>query len=340
MGKPETESENNVSPTVVIVGELNVDLILEQINDFPELGKERIAQGMTFTMGSSSAILAANAGALGMSVGFIGRIGTDTFGDYMRDRLAERGVDTSFILETPDAATGLTAIFTHEEERGMLTYPGAMDELTIEDVPWDYLKEAQHLHLSSYYMQPGLRPDCPELFRRAKELGLSTSFDTNWDPDDQWGSEVLDVLDYIDVFLPNDEEARLISGESNLDQALSVLAERATTVVVTCGAEGVRARRKAETFSLPALSVTPVDAVGAGDTFNAGFLKHYVNEKPLEDCLRYGILTGTFSTLVSGGTSAFEDATAFKQFVEENRQYLEEGTLPENIPIEGTNNPL
>jgi len=330
MDRSEAARGTDQTPAVVIVGELNVDLILEQVNDLPALEKERIAEDMTFTMGSSSAILAANAGALGMSVGFVGRIGSDTFGDYMRDSLAERGVDTSCILETSDAATGLTAIFTFREERGMLTYPGAMNDLTIDDVPWDYLEQAQHLHLSSYYMQPGLRPDCPELFRRAKEIGLSTSFDTNWDPDEEWGDDVLDVLDHVDVFFPNDEEARLISGESDLDRALTVLADRATTVVATCGIDGIRARRGDDTISLPALPVTPVDAVGAGDSFNAGFLKQYAENKPLDDCLRHGMVTGAFSTLAPGGTSAFDDMAAFKQFVREKREYLTDGAVPED----------
>lgn len=330
MDRSERERGPDPPPAVAIVGELNVDLILEQVNDLPALEKERIAEDMTFTMGSSSAILAANAGALGVSVGFVGRVGDDTFGDYMRDNLAERGVDTDPILETSDAATGLTAIFTVQEERGMLTYPGAMVELTLDDVPWDYLEQTQHLHLSSYYMQPGIRPDCPDLFRRAKELGLSTSFDTNWDPDEEWGDDVLSVLDHVDVFLPNDEEARLISGESDLDRALSGLADRATTVVATCGTDGIRARRGDDTFSLPALPVTPVDAVGAGDSFNAGFLKQYVKNRPLEECLRYGMLTAAFSTLAPGGTSAFDDMAAFKQFTHEHRQYLAEGTIPES----------
>lgn len=340
MDNSETDADDNQTPTVAIVGELNVDLILEQVNDLPALEKERIAEGMTFTMGSSSAILAANAGALGLSVGFVGRIGNDTFGNYMRDNLARRGVDTDCILETPGVATGLTAIFTFQDERGMLTYPGAMNELTIDDMPWDYLEQGQHLHLSSYYMQPGLRPGCPELFRRAKELGLSTSFDTNPDPDEEWGAEVLDVLEHVDVFLPNDEEARLISGESDLDRALAFLADRANTVVATCGGDGVRARRGDDTFSLPALPVTPEDAVGAGDSFNAGFLKQYVQNQPLEECLRYGMLTGAFSTLASGGTAAFEDVEAFEQFARDHSQYLTAGTIPENTSSDSSENGL
>lgn len=325
MNTPQSNSAKSKSPAVAVVGELNVDLILEQINELPALEKERIAEGMTFTMGSSSAILAANAGALGLSVGFIGCTGNDTFGQYMRDSLARRGVDTTHILATSEVATGLTAIFTYGEERGMLTYPGAMNELTVDDVSWEYLEQVQHLHLSSYYLQPGIRADCPMLFRRAKELGLTTSLDTNWDPAEEWGKDVLDVLDHVDVFLPNDEEARLISGKRDLDEALAFLAERADTVVATCGADGVRARRGRETFSLPALSVTPVDAVGAGDSFNAGFLQRFVRNEPLEKCMRYGMLAGAFSTTASGGTSAFDDADAFERFASDHSTYLGEG---------------
>lgn len=81
MGTPEIESGGHQTPTVAIVGELNGDLILEQVNPLPALEKERIAEGMTRTMGRSFANLAANAGTLGLSVGFVDRIGDDTFED-------------------------------------------------------------------------------------------------------------------------------------------------------------------------------------------------------------------------------------------------------------------
>lgn len=301
-------------PELVVVGELNVDLILDQVNALPELGKERLACGMTLTLGSSSAILASNASALGVAVGFIGCVGKDTFGKYVIDRLQSRHVDTRQVIEMEDAATGLTAIYTHRNDRGMMTYPGAMERLRIENIPWDYLLRARHLHLSSFYLQRGLRPDCVTLFRKAKEAGLSTSLDTNWDPDENWGCDVLDVLKYVDIFLPNDDEARWISGENDLDRALKKLAQHAGTVVITCGAEGVRARRREECFSLPTYPVVPVDAVGAGDSFNAGFLYRFLRGGPLSDCLHFGLLTGAFSTLAPGGTTAFEDISEFIRF--------------------------
>ena len=299
---------------LLVVGELNADLILEELSALPALEKEQLAEGMTLTMGSSSAILAANAAALGLRVGFVGRVGRDPFAALVRERLAARGVDARHVIETPDGATGLTVVFTYGDRRGMLTYPGVMEDLTAGDVPWDYARQARHLHVSSFYLQPGLQPGCPELFRRAKAEGLSTSLDTNWDPEETWDGGVMDVLDYVDVFLPNDDEARRISGKDDLDAALACLAECAGAVVATCGAGGVRARRKGETFALPAVPVAPVDAIGAGDSFNAGFLYQYTHGASLDACLHYGLLTGAFSTTAAGGTAAFDDASAFEQF--------------------------
>lgn len=305
-------------PALVVVGELNADLILEDVNALPELDKERIARGMTLTLGSSSAILASNAAALGLPVGFVGCVGVDLFGSYVKERLSVRGVDVRHVMDVPEQATGLTVVYTHGDRRGALTYPGAMDALTIEDLPWSYIRQARHLHLSSYYLQRGLRPDCAALFRRAKEAGLSTSFDTNWDPDDAWGSDVLEVLPYVDVFFPNDQEARLISGAEDLDEALARLAQRAGTVVATCGAEGVQARQGDVTYALPAFSADPVDAVGAGDSFNAGFLYRYLQGSSLEACLQAGLLTGAFSVLAPGGTTAFDNMERFARFAEAN----------------------
>lgn len=304
-------------PAFVVVGELNVDLILEKVNALPQLGKERVADAMTLALGSSSAILAANASAVGMDVGMIARAGRDIFGRFVIDCLRARGVDTRHVRTTPDVQTGLTAVYTQDEDRGAVTYPGAMEDLTLNDIPWSYLREARHLHLSSYFLQTGLRPQCVDLFRRAKEFGLTTSIDTNWDPDESWGEDLLDVLAFIDVFLPNEHEARLITREDDLDRAMEKLSELVQIVVVTCGADGVRAREGSELHQIPAVEVQPVDAVGAGDSFNAGFLYQLLQGESLECCLQFGAITGAYSTLSAGGTAAFDDVNGFVRFAED-----------------------
>ena len=122
--------------------------------------------------------------------------------------------------------------------------------------------------------------------------------------------------------LPNEEEARFIAGEGELERAMAGLAQRAGTVVVTCGAEGARVRTGEETLSLGAPPVDPVDAVEAGDSFNAGFLRKYLEEAPLAECVEHGLLAGAYSTLEAGGTAAFDDVEAFTLFAEERREHI------------------
>ncbi len=299
---------------LVVVGELNMDLILDHVNNLPEIGKERIAENMTITLGSSSAILASNASVLGLCTAFTGRVGDDLFGNRILRILDERGLDTSNILVSDKVNTGLTCIYTTKGDRGMITYPGAMEELTIKDINWEQIGSARHLHLSSYYLQKGIRPDCAELFNKAKAMGLTTSLDTNWDPDEQWGDEIYDILKFIDVFLPNDEEAMLISKKDNLDDALHFLTSLGCIVVATCGSKGIIAQSGSTRYTVTSVPVTSVDAIGAGDSFNAGFLSRFVKGQSLEESLKFGVVTGAFSTLEAGGTTAFEDIERFQKF--------------------------
>ncbi len=312
-------NRSGAAPELVVVGELNVDLILEQLNDGPELGKERVARGMTLTLGSSSAILASNASRLGLNVGFVGCVGPDSFGAFVRDALVEAGVDVTQLIRREHEATGLTVIYTYAGDRGMLTYPGAMETLTFDELPLAWITSARHLHLSSYYLQPALRPSVPELYRAAKAAGLSTSFDTNWDPDEAWEEDIYEVFPCVDVFLPNDAEAKRIAREDDLQRAVEKLARHVGVVVVTCGKDGVIARRGDEQLHVNALPVTPVDAVGAGDSFNAGFLSRYVRGADLASCLTAGTTSAAFSTTQAGGTTAFRDIARYRRFEQEMR---------------------
>ena len=165
----------------------------------------------------------------------------------------------------------------------------------------------------------------PELFRKMKEAGLTTSLDTNDDPDDSWQGGLHDTLRYVDVFLPNEREAPKAAGVSSLEAAVKKLAELVPLVVVKLGREGAMAQRGTERFTSPALKVDTVDPVGAGDSFDAGFLHQYVRGADLPACLAAGNLTGAFSTTRPGGTEAFRDANYRRQFFKE-RGFEEDGS--------------
>jgi len=304
---------------ITIAGELNLDLILYGLPDELPPEREFLADRMMLTLGGSSAILAHNLAALGSRVGFQSRIGDDDLGETALQRLRESGVDVSELRRVPGAVkTGLTVILQRAAWRNMVTYSGTIGELQWDDLDLAYLADSRHFHVSSYYLQGGLRPRVAELFRKMKEAGLTTSLDTNDDPDDTWEGGLQDALRYVDVFLPNEREAPKAAGVSDLETAVKKLAAMVPLVVVKLGREGAMAQRGAERLTSPALRVDAVDAVGAGDSFDAGFLNQYVRGADLKACLAAGNLAGAFSTTRPGGTGAFRDANYLRQFFAEH----------------------
>ncbi len=275
------------------------------------------------TLGSSSAIVAHNLAALGNQVGFVSRIGDDQLGQIALDRLAVGGVDVSKVRRVTGATkTGLTVILQRDGWRNMLTYAGTIFELTFDDLDFDYLASSRHFHLSSFYLQRGLRPEIPELFRKLKAAGLTISLDTNDDPDDGWEGGLRDALRYVDVLLPNEREARRIAHNDDLNTAITSLAEMVPVVVVKLGERGAMAQRGAERFVSPPVKVDLVDAVGAGDSFDAGFLHQYLRGADLETCLANGNLAGALSTTRAGGTEAFRDPEHRKRFFETHKSAI------------------
>ncbi len=293
---------------VIVVGELNVDLILNSIDSFPEMGKEKLAKKMTLALGSSSAIFASNLSALGAKVAFIGKIGNDTFGYLVKEILISKNVNADYLITSDELNTGATIILNFDEDRAMVTYPGAMEHLTINDISDETISSAKHLHFSSYFLQPGMQPDTARLFNKAKDKGLTTSLDIQWDPSEKWDFNYKEVLPYVDVFLPNEQEALLLTNENTLDSAINKLIPFAKYIAVKLGSKGsFLAGNGNNIFKKSFLNNNVVDAIGAGDSFNAGFIFKFINGYDVNECQEFGNLTGAINTTASGGTAAFNN---------------------------------
>lgn len=293
---------------IIVVGELNVDIILNRIDRFPEMGKEILAGSLDLTLGSSSAIFASNLSSLGSRVAFIGKIGKDGFASTVLDSLQSKMVDTSHILKSGSMNTGATIVLNFDQDRAMVTYPGAMEDLKLEDIDSEFLSTARHLHFSSIFLQPGIRYDLPLLFSKAKSLGLTTSLDPQWDPAEKWDINLSELLPQLDVFMPNLREFMLLTGTSSLGEGIKQIKQYAPelTLVVKNGANGAFAWDGGEILHQPAfLNENVVDCIGAGDSFNAGFIHKFTSGASLAQCLEYGALTGAVSTTKAGGTGAF-----------------------------------
>jgi sugar/nucleoside kinase (ribokinase family) len=303
---------------VSVVGELNLDVILYGIPPTLVPEREHLAQDLSITLGSSSAIFAHNLSLLGNEVGFNSCIGDDPLGAICVDRLSASGVDVTGVRTLGGQTTGLTVILPHTKDRYILTYPGTMYSMTAKDLDLNHVFNSKHLHIASYFLLKGISPDLEQLFRRAKQLGLTTSLDTNDDPADLWTPEIQSLFPYLDVLFLNERELSKIAQNTNLDQAIDSIAKRVNLLVVKRGSQGALARTDGKTFSVAPPVVEIVDSVGAGDSFDAGFIHAFIRGKNTEACLRSGNLAAALSVTRPGGTEAFRDQAYRQSFLQEH----------------------
>lgn len=305
---------------VIIVGEVNLDLILYGLEESIPLDREILATGFEMTLGSSSAILAHNLAVLGRRVGFVTRYGSDAMGQIAMERLTEGGVETSRSIKCGESAkTGVSILLPHGSSRRILTYPGAMFAMTVEDLDLEYLASARHFHLSSLFLLRGFHAGLPALVRELKRRGLTVSLDTNDDPDNRWNGVLRELLPFVDILLPNENEILAMTSSGTLEQALDRLSGQVPLIAVKCGRRGAVVQQGRHRFVAQPLAVNPVDTIGAGDSFNAGFLTAWLAGAAAESCARAGNITGAFSTLKPGGTEAFRDRAAVTAFLRTHR---------------------
>ena len=301
---------------VTMAGEINMDLVLYGLPEGLPVERELLADDFQATLGGSSAILAHNLAVLGRRVGFITRVGRDELGRTALDRLRESGVDLSRVVhEHGPTHTGVTVLLHHGARRRILTYPGTMHLMSRADLDFDYLASARHFHLSSLFLQRALAPDLPILFRDLKRAGLTISLDTNDDPDGRWSGVLPELLQYVDILLPNEDEACRMASRDTVEEALQVLSRQVPCIAAKCGSRGALVQAGGKLSHVPPVPVDPVDTIGAGDSFNAGFLSAYLQGADPVECAFAGNVTGALSTLRPGGTEAFRDVQLRDEFL-------------------------
>ncbi|MDQ6794327.1 MAG: sugar kinase [Chloroflexota bacterium] len=296
---------------ILVVGELNPDIVITDPDPVPLFGEvERIVGSIHMTVGSSSAIFACGAARLGLRVAFYGVVGDDAFGRFMLEEMARREIDVSACTVDLGRPTGATVILTSGADRAILTAIGAIGALDVAAVPASLIGRARHLHSGAFYLQETSRNRLPAFFASARDGGLTTSFDTNWDPTDQWDGGVEEMLRASDVFFPNAAEARRIARIDDVEEAAQALATKGSRgrtdggpiVAVKIGPAGaVACRADGPIVRVPAMTIEPTDTTGAGDSFNAGFLHAWLDGGDLRDSLELGVVCGALSTRAAGG---------------------------------------
>ena len=288
---------------ILTVGDMCVDLIVTGDDVVPQFGQfEKLVGDYELEMGGSCNIFACQAAKLGLRVGVVGRVGDDDFGGLVLRRLVESGVDVQHVIVDPAVKTGLGIALCQGNDRAILTYLGSLNAVFPEQIDDGLLRSARHLHYGSYFLQTNLRPVVPDIFARARALGLTTSLDTNWDPEEKWDGTLQQSLPLADLFFPNKQEAMFISRTSTVDQAIQVFRDIGVRVIaVKLGQAGALVDVKGERHTCVLPASTGGDSIGAGDSFDAGFLAGWLRGLPYNQCLRLACHCGREVAAQTGG---------------------------------------
>ena len=294
---------------ILTFGDMCVDLIVTGDDVVPRFGQcEKLVGDYELEMGGSCNIFACQAAKLGLRVGIIGRVGEDDFGRLVLRRLIESGVDTQHVIVDPCVKTGLGIALCQGNDRAILTYLGSLNAVFPGQINDDLLRSARHLHHGSYFLQTNLRPAIPDIFTRARSFGLSTSLDTNWDPAEKWNGTLQQSLALTDIFLPNEQEARLISRTSNLEDAIPVFQGMGVAITaIKQGEAGAQIVTKGERHTCALPASTGGDSIGTGDSFDAGFLSGWLRGLPLKQCLQIACHCGKEVAAQVGGIRSQPD---------------------------------
>ena len=293
---------------VLVVGEINVDLICQGYHVFPTPGREVLVDDFRMVLGSASAICAMGLARLGTPVTFFGKVGDDPTGHFCLDAMRARDIDLTGVVADPEVKTGVTVAITSPQDRALVSFLGSIAALSEKDVPRGLFSRADHLHVSSYYLQEALRPGVAALFRDAHAAGLTTSLDPGFDPSERWEPDLVETLAHVDVFFPNEVELRALTRIEDPEEAVRRLQRSPTRVVAKLGARGAMAiGDDGRAVHVPAPAVRVTDTTGAGDSFDAGFLHAWLGGASLADCLRLGAACGALSTRGLGGTATQPD---------------------------------
>jgi len=291
---------------VLCVGVLVADLFVPPLPRLPEAGELQVVDGMLLSSGGCAANAAMDLARLGARVAVAGKLGNDFFADFVRQELEAKGVDTRGIRLTPTAPTSSTVILpVTGQDRRYIHSVGANADLRVEDVDLALVAGARVLYVGGYLLFPGFEPTAlARLFQFARGHGIQTILDVAGPRAGQGLQPLAPVLPFTDVFLPNQDEAAIITGESDVWRQSEIFLERgAGTVVITRGGEGVVVRSQQAAFAAGALPIDFVDGSGAGDAFDAGYIVGLLEGWDLERTVAFASAVGASACRRLGTTA-------------------------------------
>lgn len=283
---------------VLCVGRLYCDFVFLGLPGMPELGHEMFARELAVAPGGGAFIVAAQLAALGRHAALGARLGTDPISRGLEAPIAALGVDLRWLQHAADAGPQVTMAIPHDGDRAFVTRrsgPAVPATLRAAIASGQF----RHLHVAEL----ATLLDMAELVELARGAGMTVSADAGWDAAALSDPRVSDHLGLVDLFLPNAEEAAILTGHDDPAAAADMLARVVELVVIKAGAGEARLRGAGMTAGLRPPSVAVHDATGAGDAFIAGFLDRWLDGEAVETCLAWAVAAGSLAIRQAGGAS-------------------------------------
>jgi sugar/nucleoside kinase (ribokinase family) len=259
--------------TVIALGAHVLDVLARPVTEIPEGQGSTLVEEIRLAPAGAAGGTAVTLAKLGADTFSAGAVGSDRLGDVLLSELERHGVDTTHLVRREDVQTSATVLpIRPNGDRPALHVIGANGSYTPDDVPWERIESAAYLHMGGpEFLGP---ENAARILEFCGEHDVVTSVDLLADG---W-PELLDMLEpilaHIDFFLPNDDQARNLTGLDDLEEAGAALRDRGVrSVVATCGAEGSLIVDEGGSTRVPALDIEVVDTSGCGDAFTAGFLR-------------------------------------------------------------------
>ncbi|CAN5844444.1 PfkB family carbohydrate kinase [soil metagenome] len=262
---------------ILVAGNANVDVLLGPVDVWPQRGTEVVTERFEWRVGGMLGNAALALAGFGVPATLVWDVGDDAMGRWLAEALAAAG-DAPRILR---ASTSVTVGITHGDgERTFFSHLGhlaASDHAKLREAI-DGARTGDHLLVGGSFLLPRWRRALPDLLARARERGLVSALDTGW-PTEGWTdevrAEVTALLAHVDLYLPNLEEARGLTGEASAapERLLDALSAHGPgTTVLKLGRDGAALRDGGRFAHVRAPAVEVRDTVGAGDTFDAALI--------------------------------------------------------------------
>lgn len=311
---------------VACVGILVADVIVEPVLHYPEKGILEPVNSITMHNGGNAMTAAINLRKLGVESAMVGMVGSDMFGEFLKNKLQAAGADTSGLRLSDKVQTSASVLMIDAGgERSFFHCTGTNAVFSESDIDYSVVEKCDMVFVTGTFLMDNFDgEETMKFLKRCKELGKTTFLDVCWDAKDRWG-KLLDMsMPYIDYLMPSIDEAVKIAGREEPEEIADVFASKgAKNIIIKLGSKGSYLRKEGEAEGQifpPYYVENPVDTTGAGDSFCSGFLAAFARGKSADECMVFANAVGSHCVTAKGATTGIKSYEETMDFINSRKE--------------------